>query len=204
MTQLIDLREIRGPTTGALADLQAYLLQLEGQPFLFTRVTYGDELSLHFGAPQEFHSPKIRRRVRGSYVLTARASAWRLHSMPAGCIVYADLLPYPAGPSARKTVGARDLEQLTLIRPGARVVSADILGFRLPWGIELGVSFSDGSTFFLTPLPPGNQAANGEGLPPIADWELFTPHGRVLLVGPGFQWEYADAGSEDPAAPNGA
>src|SRR5262249_46440894 len=200
MTQLIDRREIRGPSTGDLADLQAYLLQLEGQPFLFARVTYGDELALHFGTPQEFHSPKIRRRVRGSYVLTARGSAWRLHSMPAGCIIYAGLLPHPPTPTARKQLQAQELEQMTLIKPGARVVSADILGFRLPWGIELGLSFSDGSTFFVTPMPAALQPHTDEDLPLIADWELFTPHGRVLLAGPGFQWQYADAGSEDPAA----
>jgi hypothetical protein len=203
MTSVIDLRTTRGPVVGDLADLQGYLLQLEGQPFLFAQVTYGDELTLHFGTPQEFHSPKIRRRIRGAYVLTARASAWRLHSMPQGCLVYAGSLPHSPALAGRKTIGTQELEQLTLIEPGSRVVAADILGFRLPWGIELGLSFSDGSTFFLTPLPAGTETNGAEGLPPIADWELFTPHGRVLLVGPGFKWEYADAGTEDAVTPPG-
>jgi hypothetical protein len=204
MTHLIDLRGIRGPAVGELADLQGYLLQLEGQPFLFARVTYGDELSLHFGTPQEFRSPKIRRRLRGSYVLTTRASAWRLHSLPEGCILYAGSLPTSTAQASPNEIATPELEQRALITPSARVVSADALGFRLPWGIELGLSFSDGSTFFVTPLPPEKPSPADEGLPPIADWELFTPHGRVLLVGPGFRWEYADAGSEEPVATNGA
>src|SRR5437763_12844932 len=116
MTNVIDLRETREPSAGNLADLQGYLLQLEGQPFLFVRVTYGDELSLHFGTPQEFHSPKIRRRLRGSYVLTARGSARRLHSMAAGCILYAGLLPHPPTPTARKQLGAQELAQMPLIK----------------------------------------------------------------------------------------
>lgn len=132
MSYVIDLKAIRGPTAGELAELQGYLLQLEGQPFLFARVTYGDEFTLHFGTLQETVAKKTRR-TRGSYVLTARASSWRLHSMPLGRILYHGTLPANV-PSTH--LSEQEFEGSALIAPDARVASADILGFHTPWGIE--------------------------------------------------------------------
>lgn len=42
-----------------LSDLQVYLAQLVGEPFRFARVSYGDELTLHFGDLRPSRSPKV-------------------------------------------------------------------------------------------------------------------------------------------------
>ena len=48
-THLIDLRQARKRSPDDVAGLYSYLAQLVGEPFQFARVSYGDELTLHFG-----------------------------------------------------------------------------------------------------------------------------------------------------------
>jgi hypothetical protein len=198
MTGVIDLRRIRERAAGDIPALRGYLMQIVGQPYLFSRVTYGGEFSLHFGTPQEWPSPKLRRRTRGSYVLTSRASAWRFHSVPGNCLLYSGVTPQHPPLKPHEELTAKELEQRELITPGTAVRSADVVALDEAHGIELRMSLMDGSTFFIIPSPADDET--GDGLPSIADWELFTPNGRVLSVGPGFIWEYAD--SELPRGEN--
>src|SRR5688572_25629015 len=152
MTSVIDLRGIRQPSVGDLATLRSYVSQLEGQPYLFARVTYGEELNLHFGELQEFRSPKLRRREKGSYVLAVRGSAWCLHSFPEACLFLSGFSPAEAQPAPATNGRSQDLEKLTLFEPGARVLAADIFTAHPHWGIELSLTLSDGSTFHIIPL----------------------------------------------------
>jgi hypothetical protein len=57
-------------------ELQSLLRQLMGQPFLFFRVSYGDELTLHLGQARSYPHPRMKGRRKGSYILSARASHW--------------------------------------------------------------------------------------------------------------------------------
>src|SRR5437868_466461 len=81
MVTAVDLNSIRKPAANDAAGLLGYLQQLVGEPFLFFRPSYGDELTLHFGTPKEAVSAKLKERVRGSYVLTLRGSIWTLVSV---------------------------------------------------------------------------------------------------------------------------
>src|SRR5687768_14011300 len=72
---------------GGLPELRAHLLQLVGEPYLLARMSYGDELTLHFGSRREAKQRRLRAAgvAYGSYILSARASAWLLKpgSLPA-------------------------------------------------------------------------------------------------------------------------
>src|SRR5947209_8597830 len=81
MIELIDLKETRCDRSD-LSDLQNLLKQLVGQPFLFVRVSYGDELRLHLGDMQGYSNAKMQGRTRGSYIVGARGSSWIVYSAP--------------------------------------------------------------------------------------------------------------------------
>jgi hypothetical protein len=55
---------------------------------------------------------------------------------------------------------------------------------------ELAVSFSDGSSFNLTPVQDDSDDA-------IENWELFTPEGLVLAYGPRGRWLLGQADDPD-------
>src|SRR4051812_16074990 len=102
MTGAIDLRGVYKPAGPDDASLRSYLSQLIGEPFLFARVSYGNELQLHFGTPREAKSPKLRNRVRGSYILGVRGSAWHLKSGTMPLVVEAGVSdPRLLNPNAR-------------------------------------------------------------------------------------------------------
>jgi hypothetical protein len=67
------------------------------------------------------------------------------------------------------------------------VAKVDMLA--IDGGFALDLMLSDRSTFFMvpTPLDPVEELSEED---PVADWELFTPHGRYLRVGPGLHWSY--------------
>ena len=61
-THLIDLRQTRKSPHDDLAGLTAYLAQLVSELFRFARVSYGAELTLHFGDVRPGPSPKIKQK----------------------------------------------------------------------------------------------------------------------------------------------
>ncbi len=77
-TNLIDLRRTPKPSAEDLAGLSACLAQLVGEPFRFARVSYGDELTLHFGDTRPARSPKLNDRfLYGAYILFFRGYVMR-------------------------------------------------------------------------------------------------------------------------------
>jgi len=66
-------------------------------------------------------------------------------------------------------------------------------------GIGLALGFSDQTRFIIRPEPPYSEDVNSddEDLPEIADWEMYTPLGRYLTVGPGQKWAYLPSTMED-------
>jgi len=65
MISFVDLRATRERSADYL-ELRAYLQQLVGQPFLFLRFSYGDELTLHVGQPTQYRSSRLTHLARGS------------------------------------------------------------------------------------------------------------------------------------------
>lgn len=188
MIGAFDLREIQEPVEGHLGTLELYLQQLVGQPFLFFRESYGEELTLHLGSPQERASPRLKYRLRGSYVLTVRGSLWMMIAAEKGVLIRSDPTTESNGPGF-KELSFSELQETPPVKSGAHVVWA--APFDLGGGIALHLLFSDGTGFLIRPAPQNPESCSEDGnLPEIADWEVYTPIGRYLRVGPGRKWAY--------------
>ena len=205
MIELIDLKEIRHDGSD-LSDLQAMLKQLVGQPFLFFRVSYGDELRFHLGDLQSDSNPRMRGRTKGSYIVGARASLWMVYSAPQHVLATSD--DDRARPSETQAVARwvdiKTIETGGFITPGSIITSAGA-DHSAP-GFSLRLHFSDGSTAYTRPAPdPDEVEPDGEEGSPdvggldIPDWEVLTTHQRILKVGPGPRWSYLDSTRKRPA-----
>jgi hypothetical protein len=188
-TSLIDLRQAREPAPDHLPDLSAYLAQLVGEPFQFARVSYGDELTFHFGDLRPARSPKLKKPY-GSYILGLRGSAWVLKSGVEPLIVAAGI-PIPvvsAPPLTVEPLTKEALESASFIEPRSRVLSASPFQVKPADMLGLEVRMSDGSTLLTLPTPPEPDGPD-DGLPSLADWELLSPRG-LLSAGPGMEWSF--------------
>lgn len=160
------------------------LSRLVGEPFLFARQSYGDELVLHFGErradPPRVIKGREFRYEYGTYSLHVRGSSWVVKSAIATerDLYHTGILP----------PGASDVTAEGSITPGARVTAAFPFPVDRPdvTGYGLRVELSDGATVVI--IPTANDgletAPDGTPLPPLADWELHTPYGN-LVIGPG-------------------
>jgi hypothetical protein len=216
MVVSLDPRSTHAPTVGEMNGLWAYLQLAVGQPFRFLRSSYADEVTLHLGAEVPPVAPKrtpipLKLKPRGSYVLTFRGSAWMIHSH-AGMVILASPLMLPAPPFPMPSlptsgiwqpVTLEELERVPPITPGAFLLHAFPYQDDFTQGFGLVLGFSDRSSVNLRPTPEETSAAGEQELPPIADWELFTPYGRYLRVGPGQKWAYEPSGQEGEQARNG-
>src|SRR5207302_1207893 len=141
---------------------------------------YPDELHLHFGHPIHTRGPKDRILTRGSYILSGAASAWAFKSARIGGAIYFAEPHMPLSMALRSTPGTvlKDEEIDHLLEKagtsGAAVVLFDILPH--PFGYGLIVGLSDNSVVTITPLPDIHE--EGDKLPEVPDWELFTPYNR--------------------------
>jgi hypothetical protein len=155
------------------------LSRLVGEPFLFARRSYGDELVLHFGEhradPPRVIKGREWRYEYGTYSLHLRGSEW----VATGAAGTRDSSTIADGPPAIDLPVAAG-SRVTVVLPFP-VDRPDVTGFCLR------VELSDDSTLVVTPTPddePDATAPDGTPLPPLADWELHTPFGN-LVVGPG-------------------
>lgn len=145
--------------------LQALLGQLVGEPFRFARVSYGEELTIHFGALRLGRSPKLKTKPYGVFILGLRGSSWVLNA------------------------GTEPVVPAQFVEPESRVVVALPLSIRPMQAIGLQLVFADGSSFLVLPNPQEPDAADEESLPELADWELISLQG-FLRVGPGIKWSF--------------
>ena len=164
--------------------LDDYLAALVGQRCLKARLSYGDELKLHFGDPQPVTNPKLASTQRGAWVLATRASAWRVYIKPLGQVPDADLQMGSKPPLDMAT--PESMASYADKLSGCEVVSAYATWWFHPPGMAPGLLliFGDGSSFELAPIFAGDIIEGEE----VADWELFTPHRMYLRVGPGPVW----------------
>ena len=180
-TNLIDLRQ---PSHGSIADLSSQLSTWIGEPFRFARVSYGDELTLHFGDLRQAHSPKLREKLYGTYILGLRGSSWILKSGPEPVVVTSG-----SADASGRALSHEELEAGPFIEPGSRVLAASPFVVKPVGGFGLELRMTDGSTLLILPAAAEPDEPGDEGLPELADWELSTPRG-LLSAGPNLQWSF--------------
>ena len=185
MTNLIDLHKTRAAIPGDLSGLQSDLAQLVGEPFRFARVSYGDELTLHFGDLRPAKSPKLKGKLYGAYVFGSRGSPWIVKSGSQSLVLTADLDGHPGEP-----VRKEDLEANPLVAPDSRVLAATAFVVKPANAHGVELRFSDGSTLRILPTLAEADDPADAALPALADWELASPAG-LLSVGPGLTWSFA-------------
>lgn len=188
-THRIDLRQAPNASPDRLSDLQAYLTPLLGEPFRFARVSYGDELTLHFGEIRPARSPKLRNKPYGSYILGVRGSPWMLKSGSEPLVLTAGIdgesLPTGLGKPIRK----EELEANPPIPPQSRVVAATPFVVKPINGFGLQLRFADGSALLILPTLAEAAAEEADLAIEVADWELASPQG-LLSAGPGLKWSF--------------
>lgn len=197
MISAFNLRDIRESVEGDLGALKLYLQQIVGQPFLFFRESYGDELTIHLGHPKERKSPRLKNRVRGSYVVTVRGSLWTMVAADKGILILSDP-PKELNGAELKMLSFNLLQRTPFICRDANVVWATPFD-DLSGGIALALGFSDHGRFIIRPAPrhPDEMSSEDGELAEIADWEIYTPIGRYLRVGPGQKWAYLPSTSKE-------
>jgi|GEM_PF-693917 len=192
-TKLIDLRQAREGAPDRLSELQAYLAQLVGESFRFARISYGDELTLHFGDLRPARSPKLRKQPYGAYVLGVRASPWLLKSGNAP-LVLSGGIDIGITSDFGKPVSKEELAAHPFVELDSVVLRAVPFVIKPSNALGLQLRFSDGSTLHVLPSPPAADENDEQGLPALADWELASP-GGLLSAGPGLVWAFKPASS---------
>jgi hypothetical protein len=159
--------------------LQEYLGRLPGQPFLFARGSYLEELKVHFGVETPMNLPKFPDVTSGSYIVTTRDSGWVWRGEDGRSLGLA--------PGERPS--SDEMKALCARIPtkrGALVIGVHwgmIQDEQGPTGRSLLLRFSGGSSLWIYPDPDRAVGSQGEK---VADWELWTPD-TVFRSGPG--WE---------------
>jgi hypothetical protein len=142
--------------------------ELVGQTCLRAEFSYGDELELHFGEEQPYHSPKLAGKKRGSWVLEGFATPWTysVNGTPhTGLLVGFVWFPPDTIPVPKQVVDANlaDLSGTKVERVAVSTKS------------ELTLLFSNGRVLHLF-----SRSAEPDSDMPV--WELLTPHGTFYQV----------------------
>lgn len=186
---LVNLHQVCDASQNSLAGLDAYLSQLVGEPFRFARVSYGDELTLHFGDLRPGRSPKVRHLSYGAYILGLRASSWVLKSGTAPLIVASDAEFASASSEFGKPLSKEELEAGKFVEPESRVLSTTAFEVKIAGEFGLQLRMSDGSALLVLPAIPESDDPRDAELPQLAAWELSSPQG-LLSAGPGLTWSF--------------
>jgi hypothetical protein len=190
-TNLIDLRRPCESSGDDLPGLQAYLAQLVGEAFRLARVSYGNELTLHFGDLRPARSPKRNGQPYGAYILGMRASPCVLKAGTEPLVIASGVLN-PLVPSEyARPIGKEELESSSFIAPDSRVMAATPFVVEPADSFGLHLRMSDGSGLLVLPTASEDDDVDG-GLPVLAAWELLSP-GGLLSAGPGRKWSFAPA-----------
>ena len=184
MVLQVDLQEKHASQSAS--ELSEFVRMLVGQPLLQVTVSYGDELCLHLGEPVPCSSPKMKGKVKGSYIIGTRASKWYFSS--SDWLIVSDDKPVKQSKHVKR-LKADQLKDLVSKKRGARVVSAEARLIKrsrtAPIGFGLFLGLQDGSALAIISVEsaPGSRH--------IADWEIFTPSDKYLRAWPQARWEFA-------------
>jgi len=180
--------------------LQAYRAMLVGEPFQFARVSYGDELTLHFGDLRPARSAKLKGKPYGAFILGVRGSAWIIKSGAFPLVLTAGVALERIPPELGHPLSKEVLEAQPFITPGSRVISATPFDIKTVAGFGLQVALSDGSSLVVIPTMQGPEQPGDESLPELADWEVLSPY-RILKAGPGLSWSFEQVWGEAKPRP---
>jgi len=177
-----------------LLELAQYLDRLTGKPFQFARFSYGDELTLHFGDVRIEKLTKLVSLPYGEFMLGARASEVRRAKFdPAVRRLHFAEMPTAWSPPLTRA----DVESSPIFSSDCFVISA--LAFRVEPDVGFGFQLVMSSGEAVAILPDTSPDAEDEaddGLPDIADWEIFMP-GGYLSAGPGLRWSFEKLPTSD-------
>ena len=196
-TNLIDLRNVRRQSPDDLTGLQAILAQLLGEPFRLARVSYGDELTLHFGDLRPARSPKLKGLLYGAFILGVRGSPWILKPGSEPLIISEGVWMAPTPPGFAQPLRKEDLESQRFVEPESRVLAAVPFVVKPANGFGLQLQLSDGSTLLVLPTVQEPDEPGDEALAELADWDLLSPRG-LLSAGPGLKWSFKPAADSAP------
>ena len=165
--------------------LRSYLRELEGQPFLFLRFSYGDELNLHFGEEKPYRSKAMTGLVKGSHILSTRASKWHLSGL-----FGTRPLDFATPRGVRENERKEELERAGALLRGTQIKS--VQAFReLPdgrhqsclsvtFGLIPGAPLARVSYAKLTiEAPEEKKGSLAREAVPI--WELLIPKGHLVM-----------------------
>ncbi|MCU0705953.1 MAG: hypothetical protein MUF18_18455 [Fimbriiglobus sp.] len=189
----IDYRKSVEPKKDDFGHLSGIARQLVGERVLFGCLSYPRELTIHFGTPITVKGPRGRTWSKGTYTLTTIGAVWEVKSAKQGKRV-ADFSRLERANSVSHGGDQFTEEQVEefLSEIGGATVH-DVTLALTEIGVRLDVVFSDGSYVAVFPttthLEIGTKPEYDFMVDP-PDWELFTPYGLFLKVGPGRQWSY--------------
>lgn len=190
MTEPMDLNEPVDHSTHLPLLEQRVQRLLVGQPLLQACFSYGDELTLHFGERRAYSHPRMAHLFKGSLILGARASAWRVVGLDGR--FDSNSIPEDEDASEAK----RRFKAWAAEWGEMRVVKAMVVGQPQAAPKLILMLAGDGAPLLVEIAPASIDPAENEA--PLADWELFTPDDGLLSVGPGPQWSYAAGRSAEP------
>jgi hypothetical protein len=196
---ILEVRQERRQSADDVPGLQMYLAPLVGEPFRLARISYGDELTLHFGDLRPARSPKLRGHFSGVYILGVRGSAWIIKSGSEPLVVTAGLFLDSIAADLGKPLSKQEFEKSPVVQAESRAVEAIPFPVKPINGFGLQLRFSDESTLLILPTPPEADEPGDEALPELADWELLSPRG-LLSAWPGLHWSFQPSAGNDPAA----
>ena len=196
-TNLIDLGHTRAPSHDDLPGLFADLTQLVGEPFRFARVSYGDELTLHFGDLEQARSVKLKDKRYGAYILGVHGSSWVLKSSSQPVVITSGMVMNALPAGFGKPLSKEEFGTETFVGSESRVVEAIPFVVKPVEGFGLALRMSDGSTLLILPTVVVSEEPEDEELPELSDWELLSPRG-LLSAGPNLEWSFTPTEKPSP------
>jgi hypothetical protein len=189
---MIDVNDVRPRSKDMdIDELNSLLIRLVGNPFLFFRESYGEELTIHLGKSVPYQSPKMKHLRMGTYRLCTRASLWVLGATSPTLRVFisSESVNVTSGNPRVKRMDLSAIEAEKTIRPGSLVT--EVHASESQFGLALTMSFLDGSQFVILPLPDEDELEKGEE--ELANWQIFMPGHRLLRAWPDGSWSYTDS-----------
>lgn len=152
---------------------------LAGKGFLFAKIGYADELTLHFGNPVEYSTPRFGTKIRGSHIISCRSSTclkiktveakWT-EPLSAAMIIRVDKAAIESGAVA-----------------GNNTYIIAIVPYIADKSIGINLLLSDHSSLSIIPEKTLSGQIDQEDFQESADCEVLTPDEQIR-IGPGNEW----------------